>query len=51
MPLTLKKKLAGHIAFGLSVGVWVTLYASCNFGTVHARVLEFHVWIPHGNIA
>ena len=25
-------------------------YATCNFGTVHARVLKFHIWIPHGKI-
>ena len=25
--------------------------ASHMLRTVHARVLKFHVWIPHGNIA
>ena len=51
MPPTLKK-LVGHIAFGLSVHAVVTLfYGSCNFGYVHARVLKFHICIPHGKIA
>ena len=31
------KKLTGHIGFGLSA-------------SVHARVLNFHIWIPHGKI-
>ena len=26
-------------------------YASCNFGTVHAKVWKFYIWIPHGKIA
>ena len=35
-----------------SVHACVTpFYASCNLGTVHARVLKFHIWIPHGKIA
>ena len=56
MPPTLKKptlkKLVGHIAFGLFMCAFITLiYASCNFGTVHARVLKFHISIPHGKIA
>ena len=38
MPPTLKK-LTGHIGFGLSVR---------SSRTVHARVLKFHIWIPHG---
>ena len=55
MPSVLKK-LVGHIAFGFSVGGWVCgwitpfFYASCNFGFVHARVLKFYIWIPHGKI-
>ena len=35
--------------FGLSVRH--AFYVSCNFGTLNARVLIFHVWIPHGKIA
>ena len=41
MPQT-SKKLTGHIGFGLSVR---------SSKTVHARVLKFHIWIPHGKIA
>ena len=41
MPPT-SKKLTGHIDFGLSVR---------SSKTVHARVLKFHIWIPHGKIA
>ena len=26
-------------------------YAYCNFLTMQARVLKFHIWIPHGKIA
>ena len=42
--------LVGHIAFGFR---WfVTLFSTCrSFGTVHARVLKFQIWIPHGKIA
>ena len=36
------KKLTGHIGFGLCV---------CSSRTVYARVLKFHIWIPHGKIA
>ena len=52
MPSTLKK-MVGHIAFGFCVCASVTLffYASCNIGTVHTRVLKFHIWIPHEKIA
>ena len=59
MPPTLKK-LMGHIAFGACkrgwVGVWVcgcvTLFVpSVTFKKVKARVLKFHMWIPHKNIA
>ena len=48
MPPTLKK-LMGHIAFGASVSAWVrhTFSTYCNFKTVTARVLKFHMWIPH----
>ena len=38
MPPT-AKKLTWHIGFGLSVHL---------SRTVHARVLKFHIWIPHG---
>ena len=41
MPPTTLKKLQEHIGFGLSV---------CSSKTVHARVLKFHIWIPHGKI-
>ena len=41
MPPT-SKKLTGHIGFGLSVR---------SSKTVHARVLKFHIWIPHAKIA
>ena len=44
MPPT-SKKLTVHIGFGLSVR------ASIRSRTVHARVLKFHIWIPHGKIA
>ena len=27
------------------------IYACCNFWTVRARVLNFHIWIPYGKIA
>ena len=38
------KYLVGHIAFGLFVRTYVTLfYASCNFWTMKARVLKFHI--------
>ena len=56
MPPTLKK-LMGHIAFGACVGAWVggwvchTFCTYCNFYTVKARVLKFHMWIPHRKIA
>ena len=44
MPPT-SKKLQEHIGFGLSVHACIYLSK-----TVHARVLKFHVWIPHGKI-
>ena len=48
MPPT-SKKLTGHIGFGLSVHPCV--HASIRSSkTVHARVLKFHIWIPHGKI-
>ena len=52
MPPTLKK-LMGHIAFGASVSGCVghTFCTYCNFLTVKARVLKFHMWIPHEKIA
>ena len=43
MPPALKK-LTGHIGFGLCV------CASIGPRTVHARILKFHIWIPHGKI-
>ena len=52
MPPTLKK-LMGHIAFGACDGACVggcvghTFCTYCNFSTVKARVLKFHMWIPH----
>ena len=44
------KKLREHIGFGLSVRVYVRpcIHSSKN---VHATVLKFHIWIPHGKIA
>ena len=42
MPPTLKK-LTGHIGFGLSVHPSVSRI-------MHAMVLKFHIWIPHGKI-
>ena len=27
------------------------IYASYNFGTVRARIMKIHIWIPHGKIA
>ena len=36
------KKLTGHVGFGLSV------HSSRN---MQARVLKFHIWIPHGKMA
>ena len=45
MPPT-SKKLTGRIVFGLSVRASVR-----SSKTVHARVLKFHIWIPHGKIA
>ena len=40
MPPTSKK--------GLGLSVHPSVLSS---KTVHARVLKFHIWIPHGNIA
>ena len=38
-----------HIGFGLSVRP--SVHASVRSSkTVHARVLKFHIWIPHGKI-
>ena len=42
MPPT-SKKLTGHICFGLCVCVRP-------FKNQHARVLKFHMWLPHGQI-
>ena len=62
--LPTSKKLTGHIGFGLSVRPsvrvcvrasmcpFVTLFDACHvLLTVHARVLKFHIWIPHGKIS
>ena len=40
------KKLTGHIDFGLCIRASVR-----SSRTVHARVLKFHIWIPHGKVA
>ena len=40
------KKLTGHIGFGLCIPASIR-----SSRTVHARVLKFHIWIPHGKIA
>ena len=29
---------------------WVVRACICSSKTVHARVLKFHIWIPHGKI-
>ena len=51
MPPT-SKKLEGHIASGLFVRPFVTLFdAEHNFRTVNATVLKFLIWIPHEKIA
>ena len=52
MPPTLKK-LMGHIAFGACVHTCVghIFCTYCNFYTVKARVLKFHISIPHKKIA
>ena len=45
MPPT-SRKLMGHIGFRFCIHPFVRLSR-----TVHARVLKFHIWIPHGKIA
>ena len=51
MPPT-SKKLEGHIASGLLVCPFITLFdAKHNLRTVNATVLKFHIWIPHEKIA
>ena len=52
MPPT-SKKLRAHIGFGLCVRA--SVHASVrpcvrSSKTVHARILKFHIWIPHGKI-
>ena len=47
MPPT-SKKLTGHISFGLCVHT--STRASVRSRTVHARVLKFHILIPHGKL-
>ena len=47
------KKMTGHIGFGFSVhpAVCACIRACVSSSkTVHARVLKFHKWIPHGKI-
>ena len=55
------KKLREHIVFGLCVSPSVRLCVRASVcasvrlcvrasKTVHARVLKFHIWIPHGKI-
>ena len=39
---TTSKKLTGHIGFGLC-----SHQSILSLKTVHARVLKFHIWIPH----
>ena len=48
MPPT-SKKLTRHIGFRLCVraSVHVSIHSS---RTLHARILKFHTWIPHGKI-
>ena len=41
-PNPTSKKLTGHIGFVLCLS---------SSRTMHARVLKFHLWIPHGKIA
>ena len=49
MPPT-SKKLREHIGFGLCVRACVRPCLRSS-KTVHARILKFHIWIPHGKIA
>ena len=49
MPPTLKK-LTGHIGFGLCVHSCMHLSVRSS-RAVHASVLKFYIWIPHGKIA
>ena len=47
-----ERSCEGHIAFGLWFRASVLLFDACLIlWTLHARVLNFHVWIPHGKIA
>ena len=48
--LPASKKLTGHIGFGLCERASVRASVRSS-RTVHARVLKFHIWIPHGEIA
>ena len=43
--------LARHSSGELCCPVTAFIYVSCNFWTVHVRVLKFHIWIPHRKIA
>ena len=51
MPPT-SKKLTGHIGFGLCVrpSVHACVRPPVRSRTVHARILKFHIWVPHGKI-
>ena len=44
------KEVKGHVAFGLYVRPSITLFYACHIlRTMHAGVLKFNIWIPHGN--
>ena len=53
------KEVEGAYWFGVvlacvhpSMSLFVTLFEACHIlWTVHARVLKFHIWVPHGKIA
>ena len=46
-------KVGGAYCFWLVRSVFggMLFYASCNFWTIHARVLIFYIWVPYGKIA
>ena len=46
----ISKQLTAHIGFGLCVRASVRASVRSS-RTVHARVLKFHIWIPHRKIA
>ena len=53
------KEVEGAYWFGVvlacvhpSMCLFITLFEACHIlWTVHARVLKFHIWVPHGKIA